>query len=439
MVEGTSSSHTEGVQTRKNTRPNNRSRANGRNRPKKSETQGNSGKKSNKKTSKPRDINSDYKVLEIFKLLKNFKPITINGIPVTTIVKQEEKRKLEDKSESVSSQENNAQSDKGPSPKQKKTKQIDILKHYIIRVFTNQPNKPIYFSFVIKPSDPDFPFDLESLKLSLCIPYTYPYNKDSRPSIFILNDEIPKGFAANIELGFKRIVGVAMNNEIDEEIEMVNGKGLSSQLQTLDKYLELFLKQKKKDTIKFVKQKKKSTSPMPMIDVQSSSPLPTPRNLTPSPSPSPVVLDQRNQLVNEMINKLHNNVKILRKGTSTKYKIIIPINEDSLSNTFKPSPPELWCLHKSVELFLHIPLNYPESNLTISIPNNFSEYLIKEHGNIDDLQSIKLIERNLVRNFGAYKFKHVDLTYTMNWLSNYLGVFCLSEEEFSAMLSLLLV
>lgn len=434
MSESTSLSQDGKLKDKTKTRSNNRtSRNKGRQRPSKSK----SSTKPEKKTNKPRDINSDYKVLEIFKLIRNFRPVTINGIPVTTIIKQEEKKVNEEEQKNL----NPVETDQSKKKKQKQARnkvQNEILKSYITRIFTNQPNKPIYFSFVIKPSDPDFPFDLESLKLSLCIPYTYPYNKESKPSIYILNDEIPKGFAANIELGYKRIVGIAMNNETDEEIELVSGKGLLSQLQTLDKYLELFLKQKKRDTIKFVKLRKKSSPQMHMLDTPSSSPVPTPKSISPSPSPAPVNLDQRNQLIDEMINKLGPNVKLLKKNPTTKYKIILPVHTEHTDNSLKPVPPEIWSLHGSVEIFLNIPFNYPESKLTITIPTNFSEHLLAKHGDIKDLQTIKSTEQNLVRNFGNYKFKDVNLTFIMNWLVNYLGVFCLSEEEFNGTAELLL-
>lgn len=433
MSESTGLPQDDKLKVKTKTRSNNRtSRNKGRQRPSKSKA----STKPEKKTNKPRDINSDYKVLEIFKLIRNFKPVTINGIPVTTIIKQEEK--VNEEEQKNLNPEETDQSKKKNQKQARNKVQNEILKSYITRIFTNQPNKPIYFSFVIKPSDPDFPFDLESLKLSLCIPYTYPYNKESKPSIYILNDEIPKGFAANIELGYKRIVGIAMNNETDEEIQLVSGKGLLSQLQTLDKYLELFLKQKKRDTIKFVKLRKKSSPQMHMLDTPSSSPVPTPKSISPSPSPAPVNLDQRNQLIDEMINKLGPNVKLLKKNPTTKYKIILPVHTEHTDNPLKPVPPEIWSLHGSAEIFLNIPFNYPESKLTITIPTNFSEHLLAKHGDIKDLQTIKLSEQNLVRNFGNYKFKDVNLTFIMNWLVNYLGVFCLNEEEFNGTAELLL-
>lgn len=441
MSEGTSLSHQNPNQKDKSATR--RSKNNGRRRYNKPKETSNTNKRHPKKKNKQKDINNDYRVLEIFKLIKTFKPITVNGIPVVTIVKQENEKERLDQPDSVIENESTCGQPKEPKLAQaKKKNQHDMLKHYITRIFTNYPDKAIYFSFMIQPSDPDFPFALETLKLSLCIPHTYPYEKESRPTIFILNDEIPKGFAINIEHGFKRITGMAMNNEVDEEIELVNGKGLLSQMQTLDKYLELFLKQEKRDTIKFVKQKKKSrsNSPLPVADRPTpTSPAPITSSVSPSQlvSTSPVVLNQRNQLIDEMINKLGPNVKILKKNLTTKYKIIVPIHGDGSETKFKPMPPKVWCSNRNLELFLNIPLNYPESRLTINIPSNFSEHLVAKNASDNGIIRLKQIEKNLIDNFASYKFKDVNLNFVINWLSNYLGVFCLSKQEFEKTAQLL--
>lgn len=44
----------------------------------------------------------------------------------------------------------------------------------------------------MKPTDPDFPFDLESLQLQVLVPANYPTQS---PSITVMNSDIPKGFA----------------------------------------------------------------------------------------------------------------------------------------------------------------------------------------------------------------------------------------------------
>ena len=56
---------------------------------------------------------------------------------------------------------------------------------------------------------------------------------------------------------FKRIVDIAQGALKDDEITLVDGIGLASMILTLDKYLELFLKQEKK-SYQVCKTKKKS-------------------------------------------------------------------------------------------------------------------------------------------------------------------------------------
>lgn len=92
-------------------------------------------------------------------------------------------------------------------------------------------------SFKLKPTDPDFPYELEALDCVLQIPKSYP--KDG-PTLNIQNKEIEKGFRINIENGFKSIVESTPNGS------------LLSWLNTLDRRLEGLLSGKKADTIKFV-------------------------------------------------------------------------------------------------------------------------------------------------------------------------------------------
>ncbi|OWB79555.1 hypothetical protein B5S32_g3781 [[Candida] boidinii] len=203
------------------------------------------------------------KKLEILKLIKIFKPITINGIPISKLTKTPE----------------------------------EFLIELIQRKQENEfEDMSIYLLFLLQPSDPEFPYDLEFLKVSLCIPKDYPFNSnknkpltiDSRPSISILNDDIPRGFSVNIEIGFKSIVNQAYKNKTErnhfhnrknnnkkkssddekgeesdgldlDNIDMSLGNDLTGMLKTMDKYLEKFLSMEKKDTIKIVKTIKRIT------------------------------------------------------------------------------------------------------------------------------------------------------------------------------------
>ncbi|VEU19897.1 DEKNAAC100584 [Brettanomyces naardenensis] len=176
--------------------------------------------------------------LEINKLIHHMKPITINGVSVEDLdvpVEDHIKSLLEDKE--------------------------------------NREN--VYISFLIHPSDPDFPYDLDFLNVTLSIPKSYP-RRGASPTITVLNDDIPRGFSANIEIGFQQIVATALHNrnskkksgkwkeraeEADEgeelSIEMVGGNDLLAIMRTLDKCLEKFLSMEKKETVKIVKVLKK--------------------------------------------------------------------------------------------------------------------------------------------------------------------------------------
>jgi uncharacterized CHY-type Zn-finger protein len=89
----------------------------------------------------------------------------------------------------------------------------------------------------MKPSDPDFPFEMDVLHFMLYIPAEYP---DAELRITVQNKDIPRGFALNIESGFDALA----SNRGDATI--------LSLITSLDRNLENFLSQKKAETITFV-------------------------------------------------------------------------------------------------------------------------------------------------------------------------------------------
>lgn len=99
----------------------------------------------------------------------------------------------------------------------------------------NGANTSLLFS--LKPSDPDFPFELDHLECDLRVPRNFP--KDSAaPRLLILNRDIPRGFAINVEKGWDRLV------------EEKRGNTLLALLNALDKHLEEFLSEQKAETVK---------------------------------------------------------------------------------------------------------------------------------------------------------------------------------------------
>ncbi|KAK6197847.1 uncharacterized protein RJT21DRAFT_122650 [Scheffersomyces amazonensis] len=377
----------------------------------------------------------DPKFLQVSKLVRTFKPITINGVPTKKII-ENIKKKEEDEPEYFKSQYKNSA-------------RLSNLQKHFLEFIKNNADSVLYLSFIIKPSDPDFPFDLDRLKINLSIPAKYP---QERPSIVVLNEEIPRGFAVNIEIGFRRIVNLAQNLiEKDEEIELVSGSGLLSIILTLDKYLELFLKQEKKDTIKFVKNIKKKVaapSPEPTLNHQPSPEKKEHKQNKVEPKNNnnidPKVIEARDELVEELINKLgKDNTKLFKRNKQeSQYKITLPI----LSHQAE-SIPNLWKLNQGLDIMIKIPIDYPQSPSNINIANNFNTNLIlkyeanketsKDQKTIFEItKSYKQIERNFSQNVSQF-FTDVisknnnELLTTVNWITNYMGQFCLDNSDFN--------
>ena len=94
------------------------------------------------------------------------------------------------------------------------------------------------FTFTMKPSDPDFPFDMESLECVLHVPLSFPHDK--KPHIDIKNKDMGRGFQINVERGFDRLV------------ERSPQSSLLGIMNTLNKQLETLLTEQKAETIKIL-------------------------------------------------------------------------------------------------------------------------------------------------------------------------------------------
>lgn len=379
-------------------------------------------KRSSKQSKKPkaRDPAKDYKYLEVKKLIRHIEPLTVNGIPPEII----QKRALANENSTKESSQN-------------------YVEDYILKFITSQPDQPIHLSFQFAPSDPDFPYSVEMVKISLSIPAKYPYSKDACPSIYVLNDEIPRGFAVNLEIGFRRIAAAAMGVE-DEEIQLVEGKGLLSQIKTLDKCLELFLKQEKKETIKFVKSKKREKSSSPSVSREPTPSAQKEKPLESKPvdnfsvvssvsSVSSEVAKERARLIQEMNDKFgRETVKVFKKSAlENKYKVILPIPMQ------KGHVPSVWQKHGKVEVFLHVPSNYPKHEATLLMPPNFTKNLLIGYKDIQEANKIHkqvlAVEKNIERNYrnaGECGPQQKTLICVINWLYVHLGYLCMDPVDF---------
>ncbi|EXJ95498.1 hypothetical protein A1O1_00620 [Capronia coronata CBS 617.96] len=122
----------------------------------------------------------------------------------------------------------------------------------------------------MKPSDPDFPFELDSLQCTLTVPTSYPDN--GKPTVRVGNAEMPRGYQINVEKGF------------DSLVEQAPGRTLLALLNDLDKGLEKFLTAEKAKTIKIVANTDKSVKPPP--PVKQATPVPS-APIAPAPTPAP--------------------------------------------------------------------------------------------------------------------------------------------------------
>ncbi|OAA51760.1 CHY zinc finger domain protein [Metarhizium rileyi] len=91
--------------------------------------------------------------------------------------------------------------------------------------------------FKLKPSDPDFPFELAYLECDVRVPANYP---GGRPELRVRNSNIPRGFGINVERGWDKL---AMERKGATILSIVNA---------LDKNLERFLSEEKRETVKLV-------------------------------------------------------------------------------------------------------------------------------------------------------------------------------------------
>ncbi|KAL1297795.1 hypothetical protein AAFC00_006330 [Neodothiora populina] len=88
------------------------------------------------------------------------------------------------------------------------------------------------FKFGLVPSDPDFPFEIDSLSCILTVPFGYP--QSGLPSIRVTNQELRRGFQLNIERGFEDLVAsspgatlLGLFNRLDKELENLLSKEMS--------------------------------------------------------------------------------------------------------------------------------------------------------------------------------------------------------------------
>lgn len=384
------------------------------------EKPGRNGRKN--KPSTPESPEQDFRYLEIVKLVKRHIPITINGLAVEKIILLQ-----------TENQEN--------VPKRAKA---EIVMNHVLRLIKRDATQPLYLSFMIPPVE-DFPFELETLKFNLTVPPNYPRDTRELPSIIVLNSDIPRGFSINIERGFREIATVArLKKKIESDITLVDGKGLLSQVQTLIKHLEDFLKQEKRQTMKFV-----SFKPNEVVSSGQASRETTPVVVPPTPPPEPPAPHissetdvLRNKYIDEMCTKLAHHVKLFHKSAKEiRYKVIVPVAGKKV--------PWLWNFQNNhADIFLAIPIEYPDVVPSFSIPTNFSTNLLvakkvgldkTDKSLVEITQEAKAFEKNFKMNVESWikTQKGLPLVDAVNFVSNNIEVMGLPPKDYTGIVELM--
>ncbi|KAI0169015.1 hypothetical protein GGR52DRAFT_502335 [Hypoxylon sp. FL1284] len=112
--------------------------------------------------------------------------------------------------------------------------QLDQMKKLYSPVQNTLQDGTTNLQFKLKPSDPDFPFELDYLECELQVPASYP---EKSPLLRVKNKDIPRGFAVNIEKGW------------DKLIQEKQASTLLALTNALDKSLEAFLSERKTETV----------------------------------------------------------------------------------------------------------------------------------------------------------------------------------------------
>ncbi|KAI1741778.1 hypothetical protein F4680DRAFT_414981 [Xylaria scruposa] len=157
--------------------------------------------------------------------------------------------------------------------------QLDQIKKRFSPTLGTLQNGSTTVRFKLKPSDPDFPFELEQLDCELQVPLHYP---EQAPVLSVKNKDIPRGFCVNIERGWDKIVSEK------------HDATLLTLITVLDKHLEAFLSEQKVETVTLVSFKDTRHLDQPTTSlVESPAPVPQVVALKPpTPTRKPYVPEE---------------------------------------------------------------------------------------------------------------------------------------------------
>ncbi|KAH6979834.1 hypothetical protein EDB82DRAFT_547405 [Fusarium venenatum] len=242
-----------------------------------------------------------------------------------------------------------------------RTYQIEQLRRRYSPKETTAPDGATSLVFRIKPSDPDFPFELSALECDIRVPQAYP---DETPVLHVKNKDIERGFSINIERGW------------DSLVEERPGATLLAYTRELDKNLEKFLSEQKAETVKLMTfrdtrhvEAQKTQTEEPAQPSQPSQPAP------PKPAPPPVryvpepsytkdevaaAKERRAAEIRQLEARMKRTPEYRRSPDGVVYTL--PLEPQKRSQL----PPGLQSVRS---LHLIIPLLYPLQNLRIQLNN----------------------------------------------------------------------
>lgn len=261
------------------------------------------------------------------------------------------------------------------------------------------------FEINMKPSDPDFPFDILSLHFILYVPSNYPLKA---PSISVTNTDIPREYSLNVDMGFKELANEGAGN-----------KSLLDLILELDKNLENFLKREKRPTIKIVKFKggpSKPNTPKKSVTVEEDSTSTTKPSLNQRKEeriiPSEVIAERSKQ-INQVIHRLGSEAFEYISGddNETIYNLSLSAEMSPDPSFFKSLLPQEF--DGKLNVMLQIPRAYYLEPCTIIISN------LLEESTHPSMFPISTIEANF--NKSAQRNTHWTLLTHINFLVTRLG------------------
>lgn len=172
-------------------------------------------------------------------------------------------------------------------------------------------DKGSILTFGLTPSDPDFPFELDSLQCVLHVPHLYPDTQ--HPTLKVTNPEMEPAFQANVARGFDDLVDFTLRT---------NGRGtLLNWLNTLDRQLERLLTTLEKGpTLKFVSNtgKAESAKQPDTAERQSLNQAGTSRSVQAAPTPTVANPPEQNFVQQPVFTSEQKAQAEKRRSTETK-------------------------------------------------------------------------------------------------------------------------